>query len=35
MAVKTKQVTELESQAEILRQMDPNKVEEIQTEICC
>jgi len=31
MAVKAKQVTELESQAEILRQMDPNKVEEIQT----
>ena len=29
MAVKAKQVTELESQAEYLRQMDPDKVEEI------
>ena len=29
MAVKAKQVTELESQAEYLRQMDPDKVEDI------
>jgi spectrin beta len=29
MAVKAKQVTELENQAEYLKQMDPDKVEEI------